>query len=124
MAAARPGFHADDGVSLGYFPCDPNQTTGWRPSYPETTGYIIPTLLEFSSRFGDSEVRRRALQMAAYETKIQLPSGAVQAGMVCSPESQEPAVFNTGMVLQGYIAAYRATENPEYLSVHGVQQIS
>ena len=105
----------DDGVSLGYFPCDPNQTNGWRPSYPETTGYIITTLLEFSSRFGDSEVRRRALQMAAWETKIQLPSGAVQAGVVCGPENQEPAVFNTGMVLQGYTAAYRATEASEFL---------
>src|SRR5262249_23652631 len=27
----------DDGVSFGYFPCDPFATNGWRLSYPETT---------------------------------------------------------------------------------------
>lgn len=105
----------DDGVSLGYFPCDPNQTNGWRPSYPETTGYIIPSLLNFSERFKDSEVRRRALRMALWETKIQMPSGAVQGGTVFPPEEQVPAVFNTGMVLHGYTAAYRTSKAPEFL---------
>lgn len=105
----------DDGVSLGYFPCDPDQTNGWRPSYPETTGYIIPSLLEFSDRFKDCNVRRRALRMAVWETEIQMPSGAVQGGPVCPPEEQTPAVFNTGMVLHGYTAAYRATKAAEFL---------
>lgn len=105
----------DDGVSLGYFPCDMDQTKVWRPSYPETTGYIIPSLLEFSKRFNDSNVRERALQMAVWETEIQMPSGAVQAGPVCLPEEQEPAVFNTGMVLDGYTAAYRVTNAPGFL---------
>lgn len=97
---------ADDGVSLGYFPCD--KDTPWRPSYPETTGYIVQSLLDYADRYGDSEVGTRALRMALWETEIQLPSGAVQGGPVCPPERQLPAVFNTGMVLQGYTAALRA----------------
>jgi len=105
----------DDGVSLGYFPCDPDQANGWRPSYPETTGYIIPSLLDYSERCDDSEVRERALRMAIWETTIQMPSGAVQGGPVCEPEQQSPAVFNTGMVLHGYTAAYRATNAFEFL---------
>ena len=105
----------DDGVSLGYFPCDADRTNGWRPSYPETTGYIIPSLLEFSERFNESDVRQRALRMAIWETRIQMPSGAVQGGPVCAPEEQSPAVFNTGMVLHGYTAAYRATKQRELL---------
>ena len=105
----------DDGVSLGYFPCEPDHSNGWRPSYPETTGYIIPSLLEFSERFKDLEVRQRALRMAIWETKVQMASGAVQGGPVGAPEGQAPAVFNTGMVLHGYTAAYRATNAPEFL---------
>src|SRR5689334_22875254 len=39
----------DDGVSFGFFPCHTSGTfNGWRPSYPETTGYVIPSLLHFS----------------------------------------------------------------------------
>ena len=106
---------SDDGVSLGYFPCDPDQANGWRPSYPETTGYIIPTLLEFSERSGDLAVCERAVRMAVWETTIQMPSGAVQGGPVCIPEHQAPAAFNTGMVLHGYTAAYRATKAAEFL---------
>jgi hypothetical protein len=105
----------DDGVSYGYFPCDETQKNGWRPSYPETTGYIILSLLDFSERFNDEEVQQRALRMARWETKIQMASGAAQGGPVCAPDQQKPAVFNTGMVLHGYTAAYRVSGAPEFL---------
>ncbi len=105
----------DDGVSLGYFPCNPGQRDGWLFSYPETTGYIIPSLLEFAERFKEPEVRQRALQMAIWETKIQMTSGAVQGGPLCGSDQQSPAVFNTGMVLHGYTAAYRVTKASEFL---------
>ena len=100
---------ADDGVSLGYFPCDPAPSGGWRPSYPETTGYIIPSLLEYSQRYGDATAHACALRMARWEMSVQMPSGAVQGGPVCPPERQSAAVFNTGMVLQGYVAVLNAT---------------
>ena len=98
---------SDDGVSLGYFPCDPG--AGWRPSYPETTGYIIPSLLEYAQRYDDPNARTGALRMARWEMAVQMASGAVQGGPVCAPEKQSPAVFNTGMVLQGYVAVLAAT---------------
>jgi hypothetical protein len=107
----------DRGVSIGYFPCDPAAAArgGWRPSYPETTGYIIPSLLEYAERFGRADVRARAIEMARWETEVQMASGAVQGGPVCPRDQQVPAVFNTGMVLQGYTAAYRATRDPLFL---------
>ena len=105
----------DDGVSKGYFPCHPDTTTGWLESYPETTGYIIPTLLEFAVRFRRDDVRRCALRMADWEIEVQMPSGAVQGGTVCAPERQVAAVFNTGMVLQGWSAAYRATGEARFI---------
>jgi uncharacterized protein YyaL (SSP411 family) len=53
--------------------------------------------------------------MAHWETEIQIKSGAVQGGPVCPPEEQTPAVFNTGAVLLGWSAAYRATFNLAFL---------
>jgi hypothetical protein len=104
---------ADNGVSYGYFPCD--EEHGWIASYPETTGYLIPSLLEFAQRFGDDAIRQRALRMANWEVEIQMESGAVQGGHVCPPEQQTPAVFNTGMVLDDWSAAYRASGDELFL---------
>ncbi len=103
----------DGGVSLGYFPCD--EAAGWRPSYPETTGYIISSLLVFGRLFQDSHASARALQMADWETNIQMTSGAVQGGPVCSPERQTPCAFNTGMVLDGWVSAYAFCQERRYL---------
>ncbi|MBF0627939.1 MAG: hypothetical protein HQL91_06940 [Magnetococcales bacterium] len=98
----------DDGVSMGFFPCDPPGSSplgnGWRPSYPETTGYIIVSLLDYAIRFSDALMRERVLAMAHWEAEIQMASGAVQGGAVTTPDRQRPAVFNTGMVLQGLAA--------------------
>jgi hypothetical protein len=98
----------DKGVSYGYFP-NGSADGAWKPSYPETTGYIIPSLLEYARRYGEDEAYQRALRMARWEIEVQMPSGAAQGGMLCPPDQRAPAIFNTGMVLQGFTAAYRAT---------------
>jgi hypothetical protein len=103
----------DDGVSQGYFPCDPGPA--WRPSYPETTGYIITSLLAFAERYGHDEARARALRMARWEIAVQMPSGAVQGGMLRPGTPQVAAVFNTGMVLDGWASVYQATGEREVL---------
>jgi len=105
----------DDGVSLGYFPWD-HGASRWRPSYPETTGYIITSLLSFSERFGDQTFRPAALRMARWEIGIQMPSGAVQGGPICPPERQTPAAFNTGMVLDGWCSAYERENSDDILA--------
>ncbi|MFQ5728831.1 MAG: hypothetical protein ACE5GN_00530, partial [Waddliaceae bacterium] len=53
--------------------------------------------------------------MAKWEIEIQMPSGAVQGGTVCPPEKQTAAAFNTGMVLEGWSAAYRESGDAAYL---------
>jgi len=105
----------DDGVSLGWFPCAVD-AAGWRPSYPETTGYIISSLLAYARRFGEARARAAALAMARWEIGIQMPSGAVQGGPVCSPDLQTPAAFNTGMVLEGWCSAYQDTPDSAILA--------
>jgi hypothetical protein len=96
----------DDGVPLGYFPCG-TQADGWLPSYPETTGYIITSLLAYAERFGDDRARDAALRMARWEVAVQMPSGAVQGGFVTAPDRQSAAAFNTGMVLDGWCSVLR-----------------
>jgi hypothetical protein len=103
----------DDGVSYGYFPS--RFPGGWAPSYPETTGYIIPTMIDYGQRYGAPEAVDRAVRMARWEIAVQMPSGAVQGGSVRPRDQQTPAVFNTGMVLQGFTAAYRVTQDGAFM---------
>lgn len=105
----------DDGVSLGYFPCNIGGN-GWHPSYPETTGYIISSFLAFAKRFDDPAVAAAAMRMAAWEAAVQMPSGAVQGGPVCASARQTAAAFNTGMVLDGWCSAYNYSGDQKLLS--------
>ncbi len=89
------------GASYGYFPCEGETGEGWEPAYPETTGYIIRSLYEYSDFTGKSDYADQAFEMAEWECDIQMPSGAVQGGKLTSADKQVPAIFNTGMVLQG-----------------------
>lgn len=103
----------DGGVSYGFFPgWDGN---AWRPSYPETTGYIIYTMSRCANRLGRNDLLERAVRMAEWEIEIQMDSGAVQGGILCPRSDQTPAEFNTGMVLQGWTEAWRATCRPQFL---------
>jgi uncharacterized protein YyaL (SSP411 family) len=86
---------------------------GWSAAYPETTGYIIVTCLEAATRLGSPELAARARRMADWELAVQLPAGAWQSGLVTAPPI--PAVFNTGQVIQGLLAAYNAFGETEYL---------
>jgi hypothetical protein len=97
----------DGGVAGCY-----NLAKGWGGSYPETTGYIIPTFLHYSEALHDNEARSRAIRMADWECDVQLPSGAVLSGMLGA--GRGPAVFNTGQVLFGWTSAYAATGDEKY----------
>ncbi len=85
---------------------------GWLAAYPETTGYIIPTFIAYARLTGDDGYRERALRMASWEADVQMDSGAVQGGVIDFPAS--PAIFNTGQVLFGWVAAYRETGNERF----------
>jgi hypothetical protein len=79
-------------------------TTGWGPSYPETTGYIIPTLLTYGKNRQDEVLIRRARKMTEWLVSIQFPEGGFQGGTIdCRPVV--PVAFNTGQILMGLAAA-------------------
>jgi hypothetical protein len=76
---------------------------GWAASYPETTGYIIPTMLAQAELRNDDLLRERARQMLEWLVGIQLPGGGFQGGMV-NQTPVLPVTFNTGQILLGLAA--------------------
>jgi hypothetical protein len=89
---------ADGGVARHY-----SLINGWSASYPETTGYIVPTLLDYAHRYAAEEVRERARRMLDWLVSIQFPEGGFQGGMV-DAEPRVPVTFNTGQILMGLAA--------------------
>jgi hypothetical protein len=103
-------------VSWGYRARVPVQSrfkVGWQPPYPETSGYIIETLIRYGERSSDLDAVERARRIADWEVDIQLPDGGFQGGPfgampVCS------STFVTGQVLFGLVRAYQKFGNEAY----------
>lgn len=89
-------------------------------SYPETTGYIIPTFLKLAHDYEDESFLHRAIEMGTWESEVQMECGAVMGGRLNA--NPTPAVFNTGMVLLGWSALYERTGDPTFL--HSVNRAS
>lgn len=92
----------DGGVSRSF-----SLLTGWTSSYPETTGYIVPTLLDLSRRLGDQDLRSRVHRMLGWLASIQFPEGGIQGGKI-DAQPCVPVTFNTGQVLIGLAAGVKA----------------
>lgn len=87
---------------------------GWTSSYPETSGYIIPTLLEYAQKYNRKDLIQLCLNTAEWLLKIQKPSGGWQSGYV--HENKNEVVFNTGQVIRGLYAIYKITNEVKYLN--------
>lgn len=85
----------DGGVAKQY-----SLKSGWASSYPETTGYIVPTLIAYGKLAGDPTYAQRARRMLDWLVSIQFESGAFQAGSV-GAKNLKPVTFNTGQILIG-----------------------
>jgi hypothetical protein len=92
---------ADGGVARHYSLID-----GWGSSYPETTGYIIPTVLAYARVRGDESARQRAKRMLDWLVSIQFPCGGFQGGAIGSTPVV-PVTFNTGQILIGLASGVR-----------------
>lgn len=88
----------DDGVAEGYKVL----SGSWSPSYPETTGYIVCSLLNAAElEIGDAErLKIAASRMGNWLVSTQLDCGAFPGGNI-QIESKVATVFNTGQILSG-----------------------
>lgn len=89
---------ADGGVARHY-----SLTEGWAPTYPETTGYIVATILDQAKRRHDADLDERGRRMLAMLRRVQFAEGGLPGGMV-GQEPQVPTTFNTGQILIGFAA--------------------
>jgi hypothetical protein len=71
---------------------------GWSKAYPETTGYLIETLLNYSDVLQEEKWRHLALECTNWLCDIQLDTGAFNRGMA---GETAPSVFNTSQILFG-----------------------
>jgi hypothetical protein len=98
----------DGGISKGF-----DLLRGrWAPSYPETTGYTIPTLLNAAMALNRLELRTLALSLADYLLESTTSEGGV--GHWAGSKSR-PIVFDTGQVIFGWLAAFDTTGDERYL---------
>lgn len=104
----------------------------WSHPYPETTGYIIPTVYDHLRRDPPdaAEWAECISQSVRWLLRMQLPSGAFPGGHAASDDSfflttsdyllrrgHPPAasIFNSGQILRGLTRHYRETQDPATL---------
>lgn len=102
--AQRP----DGGIAAYY-----SLLTGYSQSYPEVTGYLVPTLYDYARVTQELDASAMADRATRWLLSVQMPSGAFPRGLHGS-ESQ-PSIFNTGQILQGLVRAYIETERSEIM---------
>jgi hypothetical protein len=103
---------ADGGVAHSYSLVD-----GWRTSYPETTGYIVPTVLDVAAYLGVSGHAERARRMLDWLVAIQLPGGGFQGGRI-DADPVVPVTFNTGQILIGLAAGAARVDDAYAPAMH------
>lgn len=93
---------ATDGGIMGRY----RLNTGWTSSYPETTGYLVPTLLDIAHETGDARWIERARRAIDFLLNLQLPEGAFPGGEVHEGTTRA-SIFNTAQILNGLTGWHR-----------------
>jgi Prenyltransferase and squalene oxidase repeat len=104
---------AQDRTPSGGLPAYFSLYGGFGPTYPEITGYWIPTLIEYGTRFGKEEFLRRAIRAADWLCGLQMANGSFPGGYARKDDG--PSVFNTGQIIFGLLAAGRLSGGENYL---------
>ena len=99
---------SDNGYSSHY-----DLNLGWATSYPEVSGYIIPTMLDYAKIVNDVKIDNNIIKCSDWLISIQLPSGAFQ-GRLIGDLPVTPVIFNTGMILFGLKEAFLKTKDLKY----------
>jgi hypothetical protein len=79
---------------------------GWDSPYPETTGYIIETLLRYAQLDSSMNWPEMALKAGEWLLSIQLSEGGFPGG---DRKLNTPIIFNTGMILFGLSFLFKET---------------
>ncbi len=88
----------------------------WLDPFPETTGYIIPTLYDYARIRTQPDFAKLAEGLAEWLESVQMENGACIQG-TWNPERApfQPIVFNTGQNIFGFLRAAKETGRGEFL---------
>ena len=106
---------AQDVTGTGGFAASYSLISGWGLPYPETTGYILPTLIAYNHHFSDLQLKERARQAGTWLSEVQFDSGALCAKQY-RPDNKIPSVFNTGMGIHGWVSLAQFLGGERFLS--------
>ena len=87
---------------------------GWSSSYPETTGYTVPTLLALAAELGDGTYRDRAARCVDFLLSVQLGDGGFPALEIAENRTR-PSPFNSAQIVHGLHSWHQATGDPRAL---------
>jgi hypothetical protein len=110
LCAAQDHSKTRDGGAARHY----SLASGWAPSYPETSGYIVPTLIDRAKDTGSDALMQRARRMLDWLVSIQFAEGGFQGGTV-DATPRVPVTFNTGQILLGLAAGAVSLERERYL---------
>ncbi|MCF6199020.1 MAG: hypothetical protein L3J67_06400 [Hyphomicrobiaceae bacterium] len=85
---------------------------GWMSPYPETSGYIILTLLQLSSLYPERDDQNSALRLGDFLVDMQGIEGGFAGREVGVLNT--PLIFDTGMILLGLNSLARQGEDRKY----------
>lgn len=98
----------------GGFARDYDMIKGWATSYPETSGYIVPTMIDAAREHGRADYEMRARACLDWLVTIQFPEGGFQGGRI-DQTPKVPVTFNTGQILLGLAAGTAHLDRDRYL---------
>ena len=102
----------------GGFAARYNMLTGqWQASYPETSGYLIPTLIGIGEIVSDQSMLRAADSAGNYLLGLQQADGSIDCrrdGPEGTGSKENNVAFDMGAILNGFCSL--GTSRPEFLS--------
>ncbi len=87
----------------------------WSAPYPETTGYIIATLLDLAKYEKYNHLKKHAKEMADWIIELQAEDGGLPGGLYDSNGKMEKSIFNTAQMIIGLNAAYIFFNEKKYM---------
>ena len=105
----RDGRPDAGGVAAGW-----SFEDGWLPSYPETSGYIVETLVAAAELLERPELLSRAHRILDWELSIQRGDGAFPGHF--GEAGSAPVVFNTGQIIHGMVTGAQRLGSAECLT--------
>jgi hypothetical protein len=88
---------------------------GWSRPYPETTGYLVPTLLALSRVLRGFDAEGRATELGSWLLSLQDAEGWWRGGVHPPKGDAAPSVFNTAQILQGLVALHDLSGEERWL---------